>query len=299
LVVGARGAGAPAAPGAEAEEEEEEESSLELTPLDTYLQEEEENSYMAEEEDEEEQQQDDEDQEARGREYRVDRSLGMKKNFSPNENGREKREKMKLSPRSLTRQSRKDNLERSPQAAAFAAGLHSAALVGAEENLDTESKEEDNNLFSREETQQFSKSYNEAILAAGNASQVSAQIEEDLRRSRRPAYSPSSKRDTHSPVSRVSPSSSSSSSPRIGRGSGTSSSSSTGERQTQHERNFSYDEALIGLFQRAKRSGVDWSQMFAVTDREESGTVRERDFQEAMVSFCFSYFSFFSFEQNF
>lgn len=50
---------------------------------------------------------------------------------------------------------------------------------------------------------------------------------------------------------------------------------------------YSYDETLISLFQRAKRSGVDWSQMFAVTDREGTGTVRERDFREAMVSiFC-------------
>ncbi len=33
-------------------------------------------------------------------------------------------------------------------------------------------------------------------------------------------------------------------------------------------------------------SDVDWSQMFAVTDRENTGTVREHDFREAMVRGC-------------
>ena len=196
-------------------------------------------------------------------------------------------------------------MERSPQAAAFAAGLHSAALVG-EENLSTmfesgnnqenAANSDDNNsgggtLFSREETQKFSKSYNEAILAAGDASQISAQIEDDLRRGRVQAvsssYSPPSKRDTHSPVTRISPTlrtgirgGSGGGSPSLRRSGG-----QAAQQQQQQQRNFSYDEALIGLFQRAKRSGVDWSQMFAVTDRESTGTVREGDFREAMVSF--------------
>ena len=147
----------------------------------------------------------------------------------------------------MTRQSRSDNLERSPQAAAFAAGLqtnlYTAALNDEEQEERTERTERTERkrggLFSPEETQEFTRSYNEAMLAAGNANDISEKIEQQLLL----------RKDN----------------PR-----------------QQSSGHFSYEEALIGLFSRAKRSGVDWSQMFAVTDRNSTGTVRERDFREAL-----------------
>ena len=223
-------------------------TSMELTPLDNYLRQQQEQNDMDDDDDdeylggEEEDEDEEENENDRSRSYRVVSS--PQQNTSSTRDG--------PSPRSLTRQSRKNNLERSPQAAAFAAGLDAArAAIVEHERPRRDQKRETSS----------SRTYNEAIRAAASANEISTQIEESLKKQRQKNVGASSKKkDGMSPVN--SPLKSRSSNPQ----------------------NQSYDEAIISLLQRAKVSGVDWSQMFEVTDRDGTGEIRARDFREAMVS---------------
>jgi hypothetical protein len=173
--------------------------------------------------------------------------------------GRDQRE---LSPRSLTRMSRGDNLERSPQAAAFAAGMEMAAknvsskggqqsgIVGPRIGVNVPSVSGEP-IFSEEETRKYARSYSDAIAAAGSAVDISRQIESSLR----------NVNDTTGQLKSPGRKTKSTTVPQVA---------------------FSYDGKLRELFQRARRSGVDWSAMFAVTDADAVGRIRERDFRDAM-----------------
>ena len=265
-------------------------SSLKLTPLDNYLDDDE---YMAEEEGEEEEddtymeQQQQQQQQQQQRKERSDAYIVDARGTSASMGGR--------SPRSLTRQSRKDNLERSPQAAAFAAGLdaarHAIAIgEGQEEQLASD--------------QERARTYNAAIRAAASASEISTQIEDSLRdqQEQREAAAEQERKAAQAKITRmreamqdmsslvqgVQDVSSKRGSPVLKKRSSSSGSGSgsprRGSPRSSNINNNSYDEAIISLLQRAKVSGVDWSQMFEVTDRDGTGEIRERDFREAMVS---------------
>jgi hypothetical protein len=167
-----------------------------------------------------------------------------------------------ISPRSLTRMSRGDNLERSPHAAAFAAGMEMAVrnasgkslkqggAVGARigVNVPTVAGAP---IFSEEETQRYARSYSDAIAAAGSAADISREIESSLQTG-------SDATGRHGAFDRKT------------------------TPTTVPQVVFSYDGKLRELFQRARRSGVDWSAMFAVTDADAAGVIRERDFRDAM-----------------
>ena len=173
------------------------------------------------------------------------------------------RSKPEATPRSLTRMSRGDNLERSPQAAAFAAGLEMAAKS---ESLSDEGGKvkatgttrigvsvpnvSGSPIFTEEETLKYARSYNDAIAAAGSAARISREIEKAIK-IKGIKVEPSAEMKTTS--------------------------------TTLPQVSFSYDGKLRELFRRARVSGVDWTSMFAVTDTDETGVIREADFRDALA----------------